>query len=409
MPPRRIATAHDIEPDALSEAMTGDREKTAAELADTLEFLGGITDSAVKAIVYKLEKNGKWGFVKELRPPIDSLDLMDELQKEWGPGEYPIRVMAGSRIMTTKSISIAGSKLDRTGAPRQDNGMGGSDIIRLMMDQSARSRDDQGDMFKMMIAMMQTSSQQTMQAMQHSSTQMLALVTAMLGQKESPTAMLSQLADINSKMGGGNKAPTIMETVETLRVLKDFASPGEAEPKDFFDKAMGMLPMLMEGASKLMPAGLAGTGPGQPQTMVTSPPSPLIHHAPSMVENIDQPEQANEIMPTNRVLALIKDDVLFYFKKQADPEFAAEGIVNTLVKHGVTQDELSGLIVQFQSSPNFLNDLAAQGIDVRSNAVWVNVTLGCIVQEYSERLAENDDTGRESRSETDITGHGAPS
>lgn len=409
MAARRAATTIEAEPDLLGEAMAGDREKTATELAEALEYLGSITDSTVKAIVYKLEKNGKWGFVKEMRPPIDSLELMDDLQRDYGPGEYPIRIMAGNRIMTTKSITIAGSKQDRSGLPRQDsNGMGGTDMLRLVMEQTSRSRDDQGDMFKMMMAMMQNSNQQTMQAMQHSSAQMMTLVTAIMAKpSESPTAVLAQLADINSKMNP-DKSHSLTETVETLKVLKDFAGGGDGgSEKDFFGRAMDALPALMEGVGGMMRGGgLPMVGPAQPQSFNGAPPAPMVTHAPSMlVEASTEPEQPIP-PPSNRVLAIIKDDVLFYFKRQSDPEFAAEGIVNTLMQNEVTQDELSKLIVQFQSSPDLLGELAAQGIDLRSNPVWVNITLAQVVSEYSARLAEDNDSGGKNGGDPDPSNNG---
>lgn len=378
----------DVDDDVLDEVMAEDRAETARTLGDALLQLRAYTGDKVKGILYQVQRDGKFGWIKDLYPPFDNAVDLEELRDEYGSGNYAIRVFAEGRIKDTAHFSIAGTKKPLGDVSRKSDNM---DFIQLMMAQSDRSRSEQTSMMQMMMQQSQQSNQLMMQMMQASSQQMVGLMTAIMAGKSDPTEMAVKMGELLRPREGGMK-----EAIETLAAAKGlFGDGGGSGPED--TSLMGMaktfLPVLASGAAEL--AKNMPQRQEQPQQVLRTVPTPqLIQANPAMA--IPPPVETEALTGPDKILALLAPDVLFSMNRGHSPQAAADLVLDTLEKHGITEDEVSSLVVQFvQLGEGWPQYLQQRGIDVSGREAWFNAFISAIVSAYSGEDPQRDGGGQD--------------
>lgn len=396
---RTTTTTEEIQDDILDKATETDLQETAGDLADVLADLRGLSGSDVQVLVYKIPKGGPrggWEYVMTITPPIDTSELMDGLRNDWGAGDYALRVRAAGKIKSTKFISIAASKSAPAITPSKNDN---NELLQILLAQNAASKSDMMQMTTLMMQSQQASQQQMMQLM-------TVLLPAMMGGKEKTSELLTAFATLQNM---GDKGGGMKEAIETLVAAKSLFGGGESGGSNL-DLDDNMIGNALKIAGPLL-GGLAKTVSerGQQQQVTVLP--PVQPHVPPQPVPVMLPNGGEVAIPDQvsrfPVLDLIKDDVLFLFNRQHDPELSAEVVIETLEKHQVEEAAISDVIAAFAVSPNWIEELASEGIDLRSNPVWANQFLSALVSLYTAPSGDDDDTGGGTGGAKDNVHHGA--
>lgn len=401
MATRKTTTVEETQDDVIDQGMKDDVAATAGDLADVLEDLRGLTGSDVEVLIYRVPKGGirgGWEFVKAITPPVDTINLMDELRDQWGAGEYVLRVRAAGKIKSTKFINIANPKNAPVIAPSKDTS---SDMIQLLIAQNAAAKSDMMQMTTLMMQSQQASQQQMMQLM-------TVLLPAMMGGKEKTSELMTAFAAMT---GAGDKGGGLKEAIETLALAKGLFSNEGGGGADI-DPDASLVSNAIKLAGPLL-GGLAKAAGQKQETVTVVPPVHQNPAAPAMLPIPPaQPATAGEIHTPDQVsrfpvLDLIRDDVLFLFKRQHDPELSAEVIAETLDKNNIPEEAITDVVAAFTLSPNWIEDLAGEGIDLRSNPEWANQFLTALVGLYTASGGGDDYSGGGSGGAQNHAGHGA--
>lgn len=109
--------------------------------------------------------------------------------------------------------------------------------------------------------------------------------------------------------------------------------------------------------------------------------------------------EQNSLLPPQ--LALIRDDILFMYSRAYNPELAADALYDRLVANGVTADDIEPIISALQASGDqWLEQLAAFGIDLRGNPTWATAVIRHLVGAFAEDNTEVDNPGGNSGGES---------
>lgn len=387
--PTRTKTVEDERDDPIDLALGSERENTAEDLSALLTELTGTTQGDIQVIIYHVPNaSGKWQYVKEVQPPIDMPALMEELKAEFGGGAFQLRVRVNGKIKTTRSFDIAKTKALGVHVRPKDSG---GDMLQLILAQNASSKSDMMSMFQMM------QSQQ-----QQSTNTMMALVTAIIAKPtENPLAILPSLLEtMKPREVGGMK-----EAIETLAAAKGlFGDGGGGGGGD--DSLIGMagklLPGLLSGATELA----KNMGPKPQQEVLRVLPNPQHQQAGPHVPQVPHASgpDISQLTGAEKVLAVLAPDVLFSMQRGHSPEMAADLVLESIEKHGISDDEVSSLVLQFTSLgdqwPQYLTE---RGIDVTSQerAQWFSQFVGHLVASY-----QDDGSERHAGGEGDAENHG---
>lgn len=366
MAPRRLP---ETGIDAVDEVVADENTKDAGDLSEALDMLRGFTGSSVKVIVYHVQRNGKFGWIKELAPPIDTTELMEELRADYGPGDYVFRVMVDGKrgVQAQRYFSIAANKkVD----PTRPNGIGDGDIFRMMMESSNTSRQDQQNMMAMMMQQQQASADRQMQMMMSQMQGNQALITALLAGKDKPTDMIAALAQMQGAFGP-KQENGLIETMTLIKSVKELFGDAPQTPEEgMIGLAKTLLPAIGSAVSAYRDARTQAPNGESPQ-MVT----PQISSAPV----------GELIKPTQSVLTIIQADILYAAARGYKPDRAAELIADTLEDAEVPESDLFALVATLQSSTNWIEYLAEQGIDLRERAAWANQVISSLVELYTSQ------------------------
>jgi hypothetical protein len=384
--------------DPIDDVVMNDRKNIAAEFGDILEGLSGVDQGAIKGVLYKVPPGqAKYEFIKEVLPPFDIVAIMNDLRETHGGGDYQLRLFVNGRIKKNVNFSIA--KTSTSDNPLIRNGGNNMDFIQIMLTQQNQARAEQAaladrqrsDMQLMLTTMMQSAAAQQTAMMQ----MMGMILPAMMGGKEKTSELLTAFAALQGNKGGG-----MDETLGLLKTAKDLFSGGSKED-------------LAENAGDLIGEGLKLAGPligslakGLENRRAQNPivqggmqaPGVFIPPQPAMLP-MSVPAEARPDVPVVEtgeqksrfpILDVIKEDVLFLFKRGHDPDLAAEVVLETLEKASIDEAALFELIAAFHASPNWIEELASEGIDLRSNPLWANQFLTALVQLYSDNAGDDD-------------------
>lgn len=387
--PRR--TALEIEPVSgpFDDAVTQDQERIADDLSNVLDALKDFDQGAIRGMLYRKPPNGvgKFEWIEDIVPPFDLPGIHQELKDRFNGGNFELRVFAGGRIRKSVSIDIVKENRPIALAPK-DNG----DITALM---GMMMQMNQGSSDRQMQMMMQMSQQAA--AAQQASTQMMvgmmtAIVPALAGGKEKTSELMQAFAAMQPKPAENDLEKTITTFAALKSVFKDDTEKGPGFDAD--DIVGSVVRMAGPVAGAVGRAFQSRNGSGAEQ--VTAQQVEYPPHQSLMLDNPTTSQPPLDQMPVaarHPVLALIRDDVLFAFTRQKGPELAAEMVYDTIEAHGVTEDQINDLVGAFALSPDWLSDLAVEGIDLRSNPEWANAFLGALVSIHTDPEREREYIG----------------
>jgi hypothetical protein len=404
--PRTIET----EDDPINETMKQETQGVADELADVLEGFRGIDQGEIKGILFRIPKaGGKFEWIKELLPPFNMSEIMEDLKNTFGGGDYRLSLMVKGKLRKNLQFSIAADPQARNPLvteTRKDN-----DMMMLIMNMQQQSSDR---MMQMMQAMNTSQMNAAAQSNQSMMQLMTVLIPAMVGGKEKTTDLITAFAAINGQKEGGGLA----DTLAMLKTAKDLFAPGETP--NLGDGEEGLVSQGIKLAGQLIPAALralpqGGSAPAPQAIYPTMPPQAALPPPIGSQPMVNGP--GSETLPeagspgTGRfpVLDHIREDVMFLFKRGHSPVTAAEVVLDTLDKAQVTDEQVFELITAFQAAgPGWIDELASEGIDLRSNPEWAFAFLGQLIQLYTSDDGDDDHSERGGGSPADNGNHGEP-
>lgn len=360
--------------DPLDDAVTQDRESIADALLQTLEQLGSVDQGTIKGILYRIPiPNGKYEWIRDVYPPFDMSEIMRSLKEDIGGGDFALRIMAEGKVRKTLHFAIMKDKMPLV-APQKD----GSDMMA---------------MFGMMMQLQTASSDRMMQMMMNSqqsqSSLLAAVLPAMMGGREKAADFIPLLAAMRGNEPPGNP---MKEALETLTMAKGlFAGSGEGGPGFDADDLVGSVLKIagpVAGAvGRAIQDRRAQNGAVAESPVQSESAAPLMIPAP-------RPElhDPNPAKPASRfpILDLIREDVLFMFKRNHDPARAAEVVFDTMDAHDVAEDDINGLVAAFSLSPDWLAELASEGIDLRSRPEWAEQFINALVLIHANAGGDDD-------------------
>jgi hypothetical protein len=369
--------------DPIENAIRADSQNTADELQAALIALGGVAESGVQIIVYKVPEKGSWQFIKELQPPFSVTGLANELETHYGPGKYAIRILANDKIRTTKFIEIAATKQAQTNILGVVNGAagGGFNQVELLKMLLERKTDDGGskELFMLMMNMQQTASQNMMQMQMESTKMVVSLMTALMTGRADPAEQFAKIGSLLKDM----QAPpqTLKETLEILTVAKDFVGGGDTGDGllNLAGKVLPTLASMAEAGAR--GAAQPGAGQGvQPYPPPRALPPPISRAPPPAIPGAGPP--ANDAPPAaggppaHPILDLVRLDIEYFMGRGHDPELAADALSDILHAHQVTREQLLAFGMEIQGTDgDFVGRLRALGLDVSAHTEWFIATL----------------------------------
>ncbi len=396
---RKTAAIVEIEPsDAMSQVLEEDDAHLADGVSDVLAHIRAIANDDSKINIYKVNtKGGSWEYIKTLTPPFDMDTLLDDLRDEWGGGNYTLRVLAKGKIVTTKQISIAGPpKVPTVGQVKSE----GSEMIPLLLQQINSSKSDN---MAMMTMMMQSQQQAAAQQSQMMMGLMTALIPVMAGNKQDPVALIQAFAAMQPQKDNAPMSEMIQNMIAMKELMGD-GGGGGSEDSFMGSAAKALLPMLAKGAESMVntnPQSPLNTDPRnhpppmsamRPAPMLAMRPNPTAFAPPPMPPLNPSPIATAPVTPgpASGLMALIGEDVLYFAKRGHDPAMSAGAILDVIENAGISEDEILAMVIQFQSSPDWIADLAGQGIDLTGRREWATQLLSELVKQYADVEDEDD-------------------
>ena len=349
--------------DPFDAVLTGERERTAEDLAEALDGLAGMSGSNVKVYVYKIKKQGPWENVKILEPPVKSEELIEFCRDEYGPGDYAARVYAGGTILTTKHFGIAQPK---NALPAAGRGLlsGGDDgaLLKLLLERSAPP--DNSGMIAMMMKQADDSNQRFMTMM---STMIPLLVQRPDG--NGADAMMKAAMFLKEVQG---PQQTLKDSLETFAAIRDLTGGGgEGGFMGLVEKIAPALASITEmsvrnqavaaGGEAGQVAPVVGAAPG----ISLPPPRPLPPAVPNADGSTPPPAANDPPGTTHPVLEIVKADIAYFMHRGHDPELAAEAVADILEANAITEEQVRGLGMEiFTAGPAWPTALAGYGLNV---------------------------------------------
>lgn len=383
MAPRRttVVEPQDDQDAPYREAMRADNEATAEKWLEVVEEFGGLSDGSVKGHLYKVERSGKFQWIGEYWPPFDQAEIFREMREKYAGGDFQLRITVQGRRGVQKTVAFSVAPGPTTGQQQQrSEGMG--EILPLMLQMMQGSADRQ---MQMMMTMMQQG-----QASQQQQTQlMVGMMTAAMGGREK---MSDLLLAVNSLKGTDDKGGTL----EFLRAAKELFGGSEGgagfDPEgSLIENGMKLagpiIGALSRAAEQRQPVHVGAQVVGQPQVItrpaIDAPP----HVTPVAVTPVSDTPPVNVPFP---ILAEIADDVMLHFRKGREPDTSAELVYELLIDRPNLGAEIDELVTAFSLSPDWLSDLAAHGIDLRSNPQWAQQFLQTIAELHTDANLDRD-------------------
>lgn len=385
----------------IDETMFLDAQGIAGDLGEILDALSGFDSGAIKAILYRKPSNGigKYEIIEECPLPIDMSAIVSDLKERFGGGSYQLRIMAQGRVRKNIDFDIVKEK---TPAVQQKN-------------------DSMGEMFPLLITMMNGSADRQMQMMMQMSQQtqamfaqmnqsqtamMTALVPAMMGNREKASDIIAMVSALKGDDKGGMAG--IVETIKAVREILPGSEGGGFDPEGSLIEnglklagpVLGALSRNLEARRDAAPQGFAPPAPVHVAPRIAAP----VAVEPAHVISVAEPVAPVEPHP---LIAEIADDVLAHFKKRRDPDFAAEMVYDLIAERPNLGAEIDELVAAFTVSTDWLSDLAAQGLDLRAAPEWANAFLQGLIGQHAGIDGDDDAPERGSGGVGDLAGHAA--
>lgn len=395
---RRNPTGQTAPPTSpIDEAMLADEASIAGELAGILEATSGFEISQIKGVLFQKPANGQgaWSWCDDVYPPWNLSAIFSDMRERFGSGFYQLRIYAAGKIRKNVDFAIAKEKSTALGAPVVSTGGGQfSEMMAMVMSQNAEAR------------------REASAAADRQATMITAMVTALVpvlgaaltnrpagGQASETVALITALQD--RKGGGGG----LKETLEAMAAFKTLMGPGEGSGGeagggvDLDDLAGSAVRLIGPGIRAVgdymaRQRGQAGSEAGGPSA---SGPA-----APGAVDQLALGPPASRFP----IIDLVRDDVTYMFNRGFDPAKAADLVYDIIEANNVSEGEVNALAAAFALSPNGLEDLAREGIDLRSRPSWA---AEFFAELHAIHSAAPDDSGGGEGGAGDPTANGPPS
>lgn len=372
--------------DAISEAMETDSIRVAADLEEALADLGGVTESSVRIVVYRVSQKGDWEHVKQLSPPLKVSELINDVEDTYGPGKYAVRILADGRIKTTKFFNIAAPKDDRRSLFAGPDGMTAGSLLKLLLDRD--SKGGGSEMMMLLMKMQQDSTTAMLQMQQTSTQQMMGLIASLMGSRGDPADQFLKSAEIIKAMQGPQT--TAKDVLETFAMVRDIAGEGNGGSGGFLGLAEKFLPAMTTLAAAQGAPPPAAPGPARaalpaPGPSASRAPPPAVHGAAKPAGEASAPPAEGAAAPGHPILGLIQPEIEFFMARGHDPELAAEAIADVLRARGVTAEALFAFGLEIQGADgNYVGRLGQLGLDVAGNTAWFESMLGFLAEIYAD-------------------------
>lgn len=405
MAPRTRTTTEEID-DPISETIKQDTQNIADELGAILDSIQGIDQGEIKGILFKIPRGGgKFEWINDVYPPFNLSEIMEDLKSKYGGGDYRLSLMVKGKLRKNIQFSIAADPTRSN--PLIADTRKNDDLFAMMMQMQNQSSDRMVQMMMAQNAAQQAAAQNNMQMI---ATMMTAIIPAISGGREKTSELLSSFAALN----GQKTESGFMEMLTAMKTAKDLFTP--AEPGlNLGDGEDGIIQQGLKLAGSILPAitsrlpqpgAQASQAQPGPITAALPPPMPpQVIGGPAIIETPEAPQVGTGRWP---LLDLIREDVLFLFKRGRSPEAAAELCLEVIEEAKVPEEEIFSLAAAFQVSPSWIDELASEGIDLRSNPEWANLFLSELMRLYAEDDGDDDDTAGGSGGASDNADHGEP-
>lgn len=382
---------------AIDDAISAGDHATAAKVTDLLGVLATYPQDDLTGSVWLKPSTGigGWGHCGDVSFPLDLDAIMAEMRERYGPGAYEIRFKAKNKIAANHLFNIAKERGDhRLGgapaapAPPSSN----TEFFQMMMQQQSEARRDAAAAADRQVTMI---------------TGLATALAPLLLARQAPQSTtaadtIALVTALQDRKGGGGG---LKETVETFAAIKSLMGPGDSEPRDAgadFDPG----DLVASGARLIGPAakaigdylnrsrepGAAGAAaaPGAAGVAADPAAAPLQLGAPAASRY--------------RLVNLVAIDVAYGFQRGHDPDKIADLVFDVILANGATDPEIMELATVFALSPDGLESLAREGIDLRSNPAWADEFFAALTRYYHE--TSNDRDGPDG-GEPDLAGDGA--
>lgn len=382
----------------LDQTVLNEEQSVADKVARIMEDLREFDEDKVRATVWAKLGNatGPWKNCDDVGLPLDVPAVMADMRERFGAGDYEIRVTALGRIVGNILFSLAKEKtaLAAPAAPPQPTSMSMAEVFAMMMSLQAEGRRESLAAAERQMGMMVEA--------QKSQTQLL---TAIMGTRDGGggTSVADTIALVAALQGGG-KSGGMKEMIEGLAALKSLSEGGSGRNDDD-DEGGGRFDvpgLLQDGARMLGPAvrGLAdmvtrGRGPSAlaaPQLQEDVPPVPHGGHlhlgAPQPGPTVEAAAEPVPPRPPSRypVLDLVRADVLWCYERGYDPERAAEVVYDVIAANRIPEEQINALGAAFSLSASPLDDLAAEGLDLRARPQWAGQFFAALQSVHADAL-----------------------
>lgn len=391
MTTRRRITEEIDEPEAVDAPMAAVAVEEAGRTADHVsDALAGLDEFAEPGASFKVYKLPGYQYCREIDPRDDTTAMLEDVREEYGPGNYVVRVYVKGRKgqIAERAFSIAAAR--RREEVKKDESFTEKLLLAMV---SGGGMNKGPDLAALMAAQQQSADRQTTAMMGMIS----AIVPALAGNKgESAASLLTAMAPLLERP----KAPGFGDAIEALLQAKElFSRDGGGDEgggvMEAAVKAIGpSIPDFARGFADMAARGRQDAA--QPMQMVPAA-------RPAIVAPNHAAGAGAGLMARFPLLAAIAPDVMFYFGRRIPPELAADGVFEVLNQMKVGEAELVPLIAAFQTSENWIADLAAGGLDLSSNPQWAHEFLNNLIAIYS---GEDDDSERGGGSPGDTESHG---
>ena len=373
----------EFERDPVDDVIREDRAETANELSTAIESMRGYDAGSIKGILFKVPKGGgKYETIETIFPPFDFDKIIEDLKERFGGGDYLLRIMEIGKPGVKKNINFSiAQERNPLIAPREDKTDLTMMMFQMMMKQSedaARQRaDDMRDR--------QAASERQMQMM---TTLASALIPAMFGGREKTSELMTAIAAFQPKPQENDLEKTVNTFAALKTIFKDDAPAATFDPSDMVGSLVKAAGPIAGAVGRAFSGGRSGQAPATEAPQYEADAEPLRIPSPNPTPALEHRPEPSKYP----ILDLIRPDVLYHFGRRNNPEFAAEGVYDILLRANVSEDEINALVAVFSISGDRWGDLAAQGIDLRADLPWADAFLAELVRLHAKDRGDGDDS-----------------
>lgn len=392
------------ETDTLQDAMTAaDDEATPFdELKDFFVQLNQRSgNEALVIVVMTREHSSKpWSTIDQIRlesvSDFDPDEAIDNVWREHGDGEYKFMVRIRGRVVKHLEFRVGDPRKKHRGREEQPAAQN-NDLMLMLFKQQADASERQS-------RETQAASDRAMQMqatmMQGMMTMIAAIIPAVSGNKTDPSEMMKNLASTMRDMNPPREGGSLKEMIETVVAVKDLVGGGSDKETSLLDIAKDALPAALSAIGPMLEARKTNAPQTQPLPVART----AIPHTPAPIQPADvipgsenpseiHPPEAREAapleVPADPLLALIGPDILFFAMRNYPPTLAADTLADKLLENGYDLPSLTVKVTQLFGDGDWLEALAAHGVDLRPYRAWAEEVLPLVI----EAVGGDDDAG----------------